>query len=137
MNRFLVTTVVSITIACFGSTALGKELIREFKGSESTTTADFEVRAPWIVDWRITGDYPGQMALNVNLLSAPTGEYQGRIVTTKYVDDGVKLFMEEEGMFRFQVNATLINSWTLRVEELTRAEAEQYTAKEPYQKQKR
>ncbi|MGD9020188.1 MAG: hypothetical protein PVF46_00190 [Lysobacterales bacterium] len=137
MNRFLMTTILSITLACVSSAALSRQLVREFNGSESTTTADFEVRAPWIVDWRVTGDYPGQMALNVNLLSAPTGEYQGKIVTTKYVDDGVKLFMEESGMFRFQVNSTLIRGWTLRVEELTRAEAEQYTEKEPYEKQKR
>ena len=137
MNRFLMTTILSITLACVSSAALSRQLVREFNGSESTTTADFEVRAPWIVDWRVTGDYPGQMALNVNLLSAPTGEYQGKIVTTKYVDDGVKLFMEESGMFRFQVNSTLIRNWTLKVEELTRQEAEQYTLKEPYEKQKR
>jgi hypothetical protein len=137
MNRFLVTIVLFVTLACTASAALGKQLVREFNGSESTTTADFEVRAPWIVDWRVTGDYPGQMALNVNLLSAPTGEYQGRIVTTKYVDDGVKLFMEESGVFRFQVNSTLIRGWSLKVEELTRQEAEQYKQKEPYEKQKR
>lgn len=137
MNRFLITIVLSITLACITPDAWGRQLVREFSGSESTTTADFEVRAPWIVDWRVTGDYPGQMALSVNLLSAPRGEYQGRIVITKYVDDGVKLFMEESGTFRFQVNSTLVRSWTLKVEELTRAEAEQYTEKEPYEKQKR
>lgn len=137
MNRFLVSFTLLITMCCFSSEVLSKELIREFKGTESKVTADFEVRAPWIVDWRITGDYPGQMALNVNLLSAPTGEYQGKIVTTKYVDNGVKLFLEEGGTYRFQVDATLINSWTLRVEELTREEASQYKPKEPFQKQKR
>ena len=137
MNRFLVSFTLLITMCCFSSAGLGKELIREFKGTESKVTADFEVRAPWIVDWRITGDYPGQMALNVNLLSAPTGEYQGKIVTTKYVDNGVKLFLEEEGTYRFQVDATLINVWTLRVEELTGEEASQYKPKEPFQKQKR
>jgi hypothetical protein len=31
--------------------AVGKELIEELKGSESRTTAEFEVKAPWIVDW--------------------------------------------------------------------------------------
>ena len=137
MNRFLVSFTLLITMCCFSSAALSKELIREFSGSESKVTADFEVRAPWIVDWRLTGDYPGQMALNVNLLSAPTGEYQGKIVTTKYVDNGVKLFLEEGGTYRFQVDATLINRWTLRVEELTREEASQYKPKEPFQKQKR
>ena len=137
MNRFLVSITLLITMCCFSSAVFSKELIQEFKGSESKVTADFEVRAPWIVDWRITGDYPGQMALNVNLLSAPTGEYEGKIVTTKYVDNGVKLFLEEGGTYRFRVDATLINTWTLRVEELTREEASQYTPKDPFKKQKR
>jgi hypothetical protein len=126
MNRFLVSFAAVLIICCFSTTAVSKELIREFKGSESTTTAEFEVKAPWIVDWRMTGDYPGQMALNVNLVTAGTGEYEGKIVTTKYVSNGVKLF-DEGGRFRFQVNSTLVNTWTLRVEQLTAAEAELYT----------
>lgn len=137
MNRFLVSITLFLTMCCFSSTTLAKELIREFKGTESKVTADFEVRAPWIVDWRLTGDYPGQMALNVNLMSAPTGEYEGKIVTTKYVDNGVKLFLEESGTYRFRVDATLVNTWTLRVEQLTQEEASQYKPKEPFQKQKR
>ncbi len=137
MNRFLVSFALFITMCCFSSSGLSKELIQEFKGSESKVTADFEVSAPWVVDWRVTGDYPGQMALNVNLLNAPTGEYEGKIVTTKYVDNGVKLFLEESGTFRFQVDATLIRTWTLRVEELTREEANQYKPKDPYKKQTR
>ena len=103
----------------------GKELIKEFTGSESKTTVEFEVEAPWIVDWRTRGDYPGQMAVQVNLISSPSGEFLGKIITTKYVDNGVKLF-KEGGTYRFQVNSSLA-SWTLRVEELTREEAETYT----------
>lgn len=129
MNRFLVSIAFYAALICFSSTAVSKELIVEFKGSESTTTAEFEVRAPWITDWRLTGDYPGQMALNVNLIGAATGEYQGKIVTTKYVSDGVRL-INEGGTYQFQVNSTLVGQWTLRVEELTRAEAETYKPKE-------
>jgi hypothetical protein len=129
MNSELFRIVILATLFCFASAASGKELIREFKGSESATTADFEVRAPWITDWRLTGDYPGQMALDVSLIGAATGEYEGKIVTTKYVSDGVRLF-NEGGTFRFQVNSTLIKQWTLRVEELSRAEAEAYKPRE-------
>ena len=128
MNRILISFTAFLTICCFSTVAVSKELVREFKGSESTTTAEFEVKAPWIVDWRMTGDYPGQMALNVNLVAAGTGEYEGKIVTTKYVSDGVKL-LDEGGKFRFQVNSSLVNTWTLRVEQLTAAEAELYTPK--------
>ena len=128
MKRFLFGFTV-ITVLCFFSfTAHSKELVREFKGSGNKATADFEVEAPWIVDWRTHGDYPGQMAVEVNLVSAPVGEYVGKIVVTKYVDNGVRLF-DKGGRYRFQVTASLA-SWTLRVEQLTPAEAETYTEKE-------
>lgn len=127
MNRFLNRLVVLALLSCFAGTASSKELIQEFKGSDSKTTTEFEVKAPWIVDWRTNGDYPGQMAVEINLLS-PTGEYLGKIARTKYVDDGVRLF-NEGGHFVLQVNSSLA-SWTLRVEQLTREEAETYKPKE-------
>jgi len=116
-----------VALLFFAVNANGKELIREFKGSGNKTTAEFEVKAPWIVDWRTHGDYPGQMAVEVNLVNA-RGEYLGKIFRTKYVDNGVKLF-DEGGRYVFQVNSSL-SSWTLRVEELTRQEAETYLPKE-------
>jgi len=127
MRRFLFSLAVFATLFCFTSSAFSKELIREFKGSESKNTTEFEVEAPWIVDWRTHGDYPGQMAVEVNLASV-TGEYLGKVFITKYVDDGVKLF-NESGTYVFQVNSSLAN-WTLRVEQLTREEAEAYKPKE-------
>jgi hypothetical protein len=128
MKKFLFNLTVFTVLIGFAINASSKELIREFKGSGSKATAEFEVKAPWVVDWRVYGDYPGQMAVNVELVSAPLGEYMGKIVTTKYVDNGVRLF-NEGGRYRFQVNATLAD-WTLRVEQLTREEAEAYKPKE-------
>jgi hypothetical protein len=130
MKKFLVSIAIFATLCCFSSVAISKELIREFKGSGNRTTAEFEVKAPWIVDWRTSGDYPGQMAVEVNLLTV-AGEYVGKIVTTKYVDNGVRLF-NESGRYVFQVNSSLAD-WTLRVEQLTRQEAETYTEKEKIQ----
>lgn len=127
MNRFLVSIALLITLCCFAGNVLSKELIHEFKGTGSKTTDEFEVKAPWIVDWRTHGDYPGQMAVEVNLQTV-TGEYVGKIVTTKYVDNGVRLF-HEGGRYVLQVDASLA-SWTLRVEQLTRQEAETYLPKE-------
>jgi hypothetical protein len=127
MKRFLINFVILVTFCGFTGSAFGKELIREFKGSGNKTTVEFEVKAPWIVDWRTHGDYPGQMAVEVNLATA-TGEYVGKVMVTKYVDNGVRLFAEG-GRFVFQVNSSLA-SWTLRVEELTRQEAETYLPKE-------
>jgi hypothetical protein len=127
MNRFLIGFTVFTTLFCFAPDVISKELIVEFNGSESKNTAEFEVQAPWIVDWRTRGDYPGQMAVQIDLVSAPVGEYIGKIIVTKYVDNGVRLF-KESGRYRFQVNSTLA-SWTLRVEQLTRKEAETYIPK--------
>ena len=130
MKRFLVSIAIFVTLCCFSSVAISKELIREFSGSGNRTTAEFEVEAPWIVDWRTKGDYPGQMAVEVNLLTV-TGEYVGKVVTTKYVDNGVRLF-NEGGRYVFQINSSLAD-WTLRVEKLTRQEAEAYMPKEKIQ----
>ena len=131
MNRFLLSFTVFVIICCFSSNVDARELIKEFKGSESSSTAEFEIEAPWIVDWRTSGDYPGQMAVQIDLVSAPSGEYLGKIITTKYVDNGVRL-LNESGRFRFQVNSSLAN-WTIRVVKLTKQEAETYTAKEKIQ----
>jgi len=131
MNRFLFSFAVFVALYFFSPFVDAKELIKEFKGSESSTTAEFEIEAPWIVDWRTSGDYPGQMAVQIDLVSALSGEYLGKIVTTKYVDNGVRL-LSESGRFRFQVNSSLAN-WTIRVEKLTRQEAETYTVKEKIQ----
>lgn len=128
MNRFLVSLLIFATVICFSSVANSRELIAEFKGSSSKDTAAFEVEAPWIVDWRVSGDYPGQMAVHVDLATAPLGEHVGKIVTTKYVHNGVKLF-DEGGRFYFKVNSSLAN-WTLRVEQLTREEAATFKPKE-------
>jgi hypothetical protein len=130
MKRFLISFAILATLCCFTGNTFGKELIREFKGTGNKNTAEFEVKAPWIVDWRTHGDYPGQMAVEVNLATV-TGEYVGKIVTTKYVDNGVRLF-NEGGTFILKVDASLA-SWTLRVEQLTRQEAETYIPKEKIQ----
>ena len=131
MNRFLFSFAVFAALYFFPPFVDAKELIKEFKGSESATTAEFEIEAPWIVDWRTSGDYPGQMAVQIDLISASSGEYLGKIITTKYVDNGVRL-LNESGRFRFQVSSSLAN-WTIRVEKLTRQEAETYKPKEKIQ----
>ena len=127
MNRHIFSLIILTTLCCFASVANSKELVREFKGTGDTLTDEFEVEAPWIVDWRSSGDYPGNMALQVNLVRSPGGEYLGKVTSTKWVSNGVKLF-QEGGLYRLQVNSSLAN-WTLRVEQLTKAEAETYTPK--------
>lgn len=127
MKRPLQYLTFLITLMLVTSTVTGKELIREFKGTANTTTAEFEVKAPWILDWRAKSDYPGSMALQISLIQSPDGEYMGKITKTNWVSNGVRLF-DKSGKYRLQVRSSLAD-WTLRIEELTAEEAKTYTPK--------
>lgn len=102
------------------------ELVREFSGDRSMQTAEFEVEGPWLIDWRVNSDFPSTMGVSVTLVNA-SGAYEGLVVKTKAQGNGVRL-VEEGGRFSFKVDAT-VSYWTLRVEQLTREEAELYTPK--------
>ncbi len=127
MNNSLRNIILLALLLSLSANLNSKELVREFKGTGDKTTVEFEVKAPWIIDWRATGDYPGSMALQVNLISSPRGEYVGKITSTNWVSNGVKLF-NEGGTFRFQVDSSLMD-WTLRVEQLSEEEAKTYIPK--------
>ena len=115
-------------MAAAGPTADSAELVREFNGRGATTTAEFEVRAPWILDWRVNSEYQKSMAIEVHLVDGPTGFHKGLILQTKHAGNGVRLF-NESGRFRFRISATLAN-WNLKVQELTRDEAALYLPKQ-------
>lgn len=104
------------------------EVVAEFKGNRSKQTADFEVEGPWIMDWRVSGNYARDMAVDVSLVEAGTQRHVGNVLKTKWSGNGVRLF-EESGRFFLRVDSTLSN-WTLKIEQLTREEAELYTPKE-------
>ena len=127
MNMHLVRLVVLTALCCFASNADSKELINEFKGSSDKTTMEFEVTAPWLLDWNVTGEFQQHMGLQVDLIDSRSGEYLGKVVTTKWVSNGVRLF-NESGHFRFKVSSSFAN-WTLRVEKLSRQEADAYKPK--------
>lgn len=107
------------------TTAHGKDLVRKFTGSRSTETIDFEVRSPWLLDWWVNGEYPQMVGLEVSLIDAKTGQHAGYVLKTKHPSNGVRLF-DQSGRFRLKIDATMSN-WILKVEQLTRKEAELYT----------
>ena len=111
------------------STAFGKQLVREFRGTGNTTTAEFQVEGPWILDWRLDGDYDSLIALDVTLINARDGSHVGRVLHTKYKGNGVQLF-EEGGRFQLRISSTLAR-WTFKVEQLTPEEAKEYTPRLP------
>ena len=104
-----------------------EELVREFRGERSTETAEFEVEAPWLIDWRVNSDYEESMGLAIVLLNEPSRTHAGTVMKTKYRGDGLRL-MNESGRFSFKVDSVLAN-WTIKVIQLTPAEAELYTPK--------
>jgi hypothetical protein len=116
----------ALALCALAVPAQASELVREFSGDRSTQTAEFEVTAPWLIDWRVNSDFPGSMGISVALVNA-SGAYEGRVIKTKAPGNGVRL-MQESGRFSFNIDATLAY-WTLKVEQLTPEEAKLYTPK--------
>ena len=102
-------------------------LIRDFKGSQSITTSEFDVSSPWLIDWRVNSNYKENMALEVSLVDAKTGFLVGRIFKTKYAGNGVKIF-NDGGRYRLRVSSSFTN-WNFKIKEITISEAESYTVK--------
>jgi len=125
-NRF--NRAIILALLCgLAPVAHAERLIREFSGNGTTNTAEFDVEAPWIVDWYVTGELSRVVAVDISLFDAGTGAYEGKIVQTKTAGDGVRLF-KKAGRYYFRVDATMMD-WRLKVIQLTPEEAEQYTPK--------
>lgn len=107
---------------------LAETEVAEFRGTESRNTPEFEVEAPWILDWRVSTDGVPDSAVEVTLERAGLGTHQGRVFMTKGPDNGVRLF-RSSGRFYFRVDSSF-SRWSLKVVELTDEEAERYTPRE-------
>jgi len=107
--------------------ARAESIVKEFRGTENTTTAVFKVEAPWLLDWNLNGDYDALIALDVTLIEAHTGRHVGRILHTKRKGNGLKLF-DTAGQYQLRVSSTLAR-WTLTVKQLEPEEKELYTPK--------
>jgi len=118
-------TLLTLVLALFAFPASSKTLVREFSGTGNTTTAAFTVEAPWILDWRLGGDYNSLVALDISLIDAKTGRHVGRILYTKRKGDGVKLF-NQGGRYQLRISSTLAR-WRIIIEQLSDEEAKLYT----------
>jgi len=125
MHKLFFTVVVLFLLA--SSPAEAKVRVAEFKGTGNMTTAIFHVESPWIMDWRLDGDYEQLLGLEITLVEAKTGRHVGRVLYTKRRGNGVKLF-HSAGQYRLRVSSTLAR-WTVKIDQLTREEAESYTPK--------
>lgn len=122
----MITLFLLVTCLCGGPLS-ASEVVEEFSGERTMQTTEFEVEAPWILDWRVSGDYAREMAVDVSLVEAGTQKHVGNVLKTKSAGNGVRLF-RESGRFFFRVDSTLAR-WTLKVEQLSPEEAELYTPK--------
>lgn len=127
MKKILLLALLSILMAPLG-TVSAEELVREFSGSRTMETAEFEVKAPWLIDWRVNSEFEESMGLTIVLLNAPAGTHAGTVMKTKYRGNGLRL-IDQSGRFRLKVDSVLAN-WTIKVIQLTPEEAKQYTPKE-------
>ena len=131
VNRYQVKKILSIQLLIFltftSFETRPESLVREFSGSQSITTSEFEVKAPWILDWRINSNYRENMGLEISLVDAKTGFMIGRIFKTKYAGNGVKLF-NESGRYRLRISSSFTN-WNFKVSQVSPSEAELYTPK--------
>jgi hypothetical protein len=116
-----------LLLAIFAVPASAKTRVAEFKGTDDTTTAIFRVESPWVLDWRLDADYEQLMGLEITLVEAKTGRHVGRVLYTKRRGNGVKLF-HTAGLYQLRISSTLAR-WTVKIDQLTREEAELYTPK--------
>jgi hypothetical protein len=117
---------LSVVLLALGALpALASDVVKEFSGTSNMMTPVFTVKSPWILDWRLNGDYEAMLALDITLIEARTGKHVGRVLHTKYRGNGVKLF-DEGGTYQLRVSATLAR-WSIKIEQLTDEEAELYT----------
>ncbi len=124
-TRYCMPGVAALMLILSAVSASAEELIVEFKGSGNRTTAEFNVRGPWILDWRINSDYTRMLAFDLDLVDSRTGVLKGSVLRTKNLGNGVRLF-NQSGSYRFRINGSFID-WHLKVKQLTPAEAELYT----------
>lgn len=125
LRRFTLGALLCLLAPALPLCASAGDLVFEFKGSTSRTTPEFKVKAPWVLEWRTTSNGSPQMAVDIGLYGAGTGVYEGRVLTTKFPGNGVKLF-DLDGEFYFRVDSSF-STWSLKVVELSAAEAAQYT----------
>jgi hypothetical protein len=125
MRKCFFRTALILALGTAGMTAQGQQVVAEFSGTSNTTTREFEVQAPWIMNWRVTGNYTGSVGFELMLLDGKTRVHKGVILRLRRTGNGVKLF-NESGTFRFRISSGLAN-WHLKVEEISEEEAKLYT----------
>jgi len=125
MKLRVLRSILVVAVGFAGINAQGQQAVAEFSGNNNLTTTEFEVKAPWILNWRITGNYTTSVGFELMLLDGKTRMHKGVVLRTRRAGNGVKLF-QESGSFRFRISSGLAN-YHLKVEEISEEDAKQYT----------
>ena len=127
-KRQLVLIVLALVMGFAVQDASAERQIAKFSGGSSGNTAEFEVQAPWIMDWLVAGESGDYEVADIALVNASTGVFEGVVVRSKTAGNGVRLF-DKGGRYYFRVDSPMMD-WQIKVVQLTREEAEQYKPKE-------
>ena len=82
---------IGLILLAVSANAAAEEIVKVFRGSGNEMTAIFKVDSPWLLDWRLDGDYDKLIALDVTLIEAYTGRHVGRVLDTKTGGKGRRL----------------------------------------------
>jgi hypothetical protein len=123
-KRFIYCLFPILALLATGGLQAG-DLVKKFTGYGNAETEEFEVEAPWLLDWVVNGDYPQMLAIEVSLIDARTGTHAGYVLKTKAVGNGVRLF-DTGGRYRLKIDSAMTR-WNFKIEQLTREEAALYT----------
>lgn len=121
----MIRTTMILLLTLVASAASAAETVREFSGDGNKLTPIFTVQSPWVLDWRLNGDYDALVALDITLVEARTGRHIGRVLHTKRKGNGVKLF-NDGGSYQLRVSSTLAR-WHIKIQQITDEEAKLYT----------
>ncbi|MDX1516985.1 MAG: hypothetical protein R3288_09110 [Woeseiaceae bacterium] len=125
--RMTATLLLTMIAAMPATGAAAETLVKEFRGDSTVTTSDFVVEGPWLLDWRLDGDYENLIALDITLIESRTGRHVGRVKHVKAKGTGLRLF-EEGGVYKLRVSSTLAR-WRIKILQIPPEEAELYTPK--------
>lgn len=94
-----------------------------FTGSGTGLTPEFEMDAPWLIDWRADSEFPRVTTIEFRLQDARSGQLLGIINQAEGSARGLKL-LDDVGRFRVQVNAEDV-SWKIDIMQVSGERAAQ------------
>lgn len=122
--KYLFISVLAVALLAATQRLGAEEVVAQFSGKSNGNTREFRVNDPWLVDWLVSGRSSHYESVNIALINADTGSFEGTAVATQSAGNGVRLF-NQGGRYYFRVNAKMMN-WKIKVIQLTPTESRQY-----------